>query len=377
VSALLVVPVVANGQNLQLNPAGRSLPERVGDTRAVGRTSAGDPQELGVSAGAVTSAVSRTYLSKDGQRFAVTAFTTPSDAAAYSVLAGRRVHIARQSQVTAANVGTDAFSFRDATAHELTFFKGPVLVLVRDDGKSQDATTLLDFGRALAETMDKGEGEIPVLVKHLPGWPSVQDRALYILNHDELKGAFSNQSVLEAVSFDGGTEAAIADYQGPKLVLIEFKTPLLTTDNDARIVARIQELRSQGQTVPAAYRRVGNYSVFVFDAQDEQAANQLIDQVQYQQVVQWLGRNPNIDDRAVNEFSRTTLGVFIAVVKASGLVILGSLALGGLLGTILFRMRRKQQRLAQAYSDAGGMLRLNIDELNATHDPARLIGRGN
>jgi muconolactone delta-isomerase len=225
--------------------------------------------------------------------------------------------------------------------------------------------------------MDKGEGEIPTLVKHLPGWPSVQERALYIVNQDELKRTFANQGVLEAVSFEGGAEAATADYQGPKLVLIEFKTPQLAADNDARIVARIQELRNQGQIVPLAYRRVGNYSVFVFDAQNEQAANQLIDQVQYQQVVQWLGRNPTLYDRAVNEFTRTTLGVFVAVVKASGLVILGSLALGGLFGTVLFRMRRKQQRLAQAYSDAGGMLRLNIDELNATHDPARLIGPGN
>jgi hypothetical protein len=114
--------------------------------------------------------------------------------------------------------------------------------------------------------------------------------------------------------------------------------------------------------------------VFVFDAANEQAANQLIDQVQYQQVVQWLGRNPTLYDKAANEFTRTTLGVFIAVVKASGLVIIGSLGVGGLLGALLFRTRRKQQRMAHAYSDAGGMLRLNIDELNATHDPARLLG---
>ena len=265
-SAFLLVPLVGNGQDLQLNPSARMLPDRVGDTRAIGRTQIGDPQALGLSAGTFTSAASRTYAAKDGQRFSVTLLTTASDAAAYSVLARRRVQVTSQSQVTAANVGTDAFSFRAADAHDLTFFKGPVLVSVRDDGKSQDAAALLDFGRALAEPMDKGEGDIPVLVKHLPGWPSVQDRALYILNQDELKLTFANQGVLDAVSFDGGTEVAIADYQGPKLVLIEFKTPQLATDNDARIVARIQELRNQGQTVPAAYRRVGNYSVFVFDA---------------------------------------------------------------------------------------------------------------
>lgn len=355
------------------------LPERLGNFSAVGRAGSTNPQHLGISL-YVTSAADRTYVSKDGQRFSISLFTSGSDAAAYSGLARRRVRISGVvdvSEVTAANVGTDGFTYREGTSDHLTFFKGSTLVAVRDDGKSQDLDTLRGFGRVLADTLDKGDAEIPVLVKHLPGWPSVQDRALYILNQSELKNEFSNQSVLDVVSFAGGTEAAIADYQGSKLVLIEFKTPQLATDNDGRIVAKIQELRNQGQPLPVAYRRIGNYSVFVFDAPDEQAASHLIDQVKYQQVVQWLGRNPTLYDRAVNEFTRTTLGVFIAVVKASGLAILGSLALGGLFGALLFRVRRKQQRLAQAYSDAGGMLRLNIDELNATHDPARLIGPGN
>lgn len=246
----------------------------------------------------------------------------------------------------------------------------------RDEGKAQDAGSLLQFGQTLAETLDQGAGEIPVLVKHLPEWPSVQDRALYILNSDELRSVFTNQSVLEAVSFEGGTEAAIADYQGAKLVLVEFKTPQLATDNDARIAVQIQELRNQGQPLPTAYRRVGNYSVFVFDALNEQAANQLIDQVKYEQVVQWLGTNPYLYEKATREFTNTTLGVFVAVVQASGLAVIGSLALGVLLGAFLFRLRRKQQRLTHAYSDAGGMLRLNIDNLTG-RDPSRLIGPGN
>lgn len=348
------------------------LPERIGETRAAGRVSGLQPENWGL----VKSAANRTYVSKDGQRFLVTLYTMASDAAAYSAVARQRVSLAGKTQFTAANVGTDAFTYWDENRNNLIFFKGPVLVTVSDDGKKEDASLLLTFGRALAEPIDKGEGDIPVLLKHLPGWPSVQDRALYILSQDNLQNEFSNQNVLGVVSFDGGTEAAIADYAGSKLVLIEFKTPQLATDNDARITGKIQELRSQGQPAPSAYRRVGNYSVFVFDAPNEQTANQLIDQVNYQQVVQWLGRNPNLYDRAVNEFSRTTLGVFIAVVKASGLVIIGSLALGGLLGAVLFRLRRKQQRLSQGYSDAGGLLRLNIDDLNATHDPARLIGPG-
>ena len=136
---------------------------------------------------------------------------------------------------------------------------------------------------------------------------------------------------------------------------------------------KLQELRNQNQPLPAAYRRVGNYAVFVFDAPSTEAANQLIDQVKYQQMVQWLGENPYRYDRAVREFADTTLGVFVNVVKASGLVILGSLAVGGLLGALLFSRRRAQQRAVEAYSDAGGMLRLNLDEVTRP-DPRRLLG---
>lgn len=368
---LAMAPLMASAQDASTVVANKLLPGSVGDFRASGKTT--EPDASGVSRH-ITSSATRSYLSKDGAKFLVNLYLTPSDSAAFSALSRRRTELPTASGVAFANVGTDGFTFRDGSANNLNFFKGKAVVLVRDDGKSQDLDALRSFGKALADTLDKGEAEIPAIVKHLPGWPAVQERALYLVNHEEVRQAFSTQNVIDALNFATGTEAAVANYDGSKLLLLEFKTPQLASDNDARIVGRIQELRNSGQAAPTAYRRVGNYSVFVFDAPNEQAANQLIDQIQYQQVVQWLGRNPTLYDRAVNEFTRTTLGVFIAVVKASALVIIGSLAVGGLIGALLFRTRRKQQRLAQAYSDAGGLLRLNIDELNATQDPARLLG---
>jgi hypothetical protein len=211
----------------------------------------------------------------------------------------------------------------------------------------------------------------------LPDWQNVQHRVQYVVTKDALKDAFSNQLILDAVNFDDGSEAVIADYGGPRLVIVEFNTPQVATENNSRIVAKIQELRNQGQPVPSAYRRVGNYSVFVFDAPSELAANQLIDQVKYQQVVQWLGENPYSYREAVAEFTQTTLGVLVSVVKASGLVLLGSLVVGGFFGALLFNRRRARQQVQDAYSDAGGMLRLNLNEMNAETDPARLVGPRN
>jgi len=128
--------------------------------------------------------------------------------------------------------------------------------------------------------------------------------------------------------------------------------------------------------MPTAYRRVGNYAVFAFDAPSEQAANQLIDQVKYQQVVQWLGEDPFVYERATREFTETTLGVFVSVVKASGLALVSCLVIGGFFGALLFSLRRAQQRAKEAYSDSDAMLRLNLDELTPESDPARLLGRG-
>jgi hypothetical protein len=169
----------------------------------------------------------------------------------------------------------------------------------------------------------------------------------------------------------------LATYEPSKLLLIEFHTPQLATENDKRIIARIQELWKLGQPAPTAYRRVGNYSVFVFDAPDEQTAKQLIDQVKYEQVVQWLGENPYIYKEAEKRYINTTLGVLVAVLKASGYALIACLGLGGLIGGLLFTYRRAQQK-AVTFSDAGGMLRLNLDDLTvAQTDPARLLRERN
>ncbi len=53
----------------------------------------------------------------------------------------------------------------------------------------------------------------------------------------------------------------MADYDGGKLLIVEFNTPQIATDSDSRITTRLNELRSQNQQMgplPSAYRRGGN-----------------------------------------------------------------------------------------------------------------------
>ena len=216
------------------------------------------------------------------------------------------------------------------------------------------------------------EDDTPILIKHLPNWETAGKTAKYSVTLDDLKRSVVNQPILDSVSFEGGTEAVAANYGQGQLVIVEFSTPHFSVENDQRIAAKIQELKSQAQPVPTAYRRVGNYSVFVFNGSDEASANQLIDQVRYEKVVQWLGEDPHLYEKLQRYFAETSAGVLINVLKGSGLSLLACLAIGGLVGFLLFRQRRAQS--AAFYSDAGGSVRLNLDELTkAASDPSRLL----
>jgi hypothetical protein len=366
---LLIPALSVFAEPLKSNPA-QLLPEKVGVFRARGESPASPvtTEALAPLNFGVVSQAARIYAG-GGETFSVEAFRTGSYSAAYAMLTtygwGRQ-DIKRNVVGTAAIVEPKSVSF----------FRGTNFVRITQSGK-EDPEKLLAFARALAETFEAGDNDVPVLIKHLPAAESVQGRTLYIVSSGALKQAVSHQPIINDLTFDGGTEAALAYYGTLKLLLVEFNTPQLATENNTRISARILELRNQGQPVPTAYRRVGNYLAFVFDAPTELAGIQLIDQVKYQQVVQWLGENPYSYREAVAEFTQTTLGVLVSVVKASGLVLLGSLIVGGFFGTLLFTRRRAQQQLADDYSDAGGMLRLNIDEVTPESDSARLLGPGN
>ncbi len=315
------------------------------------------------------------YLSSGGEKLTIEVLRLRGESDAYSLLTlvANKMRESGPAEISLGSVGTAAV----ISSHRVALVKGATFLRVTNlNPKSPSSETALTLARLLADQFDKGEGEIPVLVKHLPDWQNVQPRVVYAVNPETLKSAFRNQSIFEAVSFTGGAEAAVGEYGSQKLVLVEFNTASLATDNDQRIKTRLQELRSQAQAAPSAYRRVGNYAVFVFNAPDEQTANQLIDQVKYQQVVQWLGENPYSYEQATREFTETTLGVFVSVVKASGLALMATLLVGGFFGTLLFRVRRAQQRAREAYADSDAMLRLNLDDLTPETDPARLLGRG-
>lgn len=314
------------------------------------------------------------YLGSNGARVTVDLVRFKQNPEAYELLsrylASRRA--SNPDLELTAEYGTAGF----AGDGEVAFFRGPYFVRVKDV-KGGDASDLHESAKQIGESMEKGEADIPALIKHLPSPEEAQKHAVYLHTFNDLNSLGLQQPVLSAIEASGNADAALASYGPSKVLVVEFNTPQLASENDRRIIARIQELWKLGQPAPTAYRRVGNYSVFVFDAPDETTAKNLIDEVKYEQVVQWLGENPYIYKEAEQRYINTTLGVLIAVLKASGYALILCLGLGGLVGALLFSYRRSQQK-AEAYSDAGGMLRLNLDDLSAGEtNPARLLRERN
>jgi len=369
--ALLLLASTPAKSTITIDAAAKALPDKLGSFKAIGPAHLPTGGVFGLNTpdevGAISHAV-RSYREDSGPGFIVRVVRTQTDSGAYALL----TWLANGAEVKLDAVGTAGI----VASNRVVFYKGENVVEVwSDKGAVASPEQLLQFARSFAATLE-GDDELPVLVKHLPNWSAMQPRARYAVSLETLKSIVNQQPILDAVSFDGDAEAVAAFYGPSQLVIVEFSTPQMAGDNDRRITPKIEELRSQGQPNPSAYRRVGNYSVFVFNSPDEKTANELIDQVKYEKVVRWLGDNPHWYEKAVKEWAETSAGVMVTVLKSSGLSVIICLGLGGAIGALLFRRRRALQREAHAYSDAGDMVRLNLDELTGEVDPARLLTDG-
>ena len=225
------------------------------------------------------------------------------------------------------------------------------------------------FAQFKSQEVSEEDG-VPVLIKHLPDWENARNRATHTNKVNDLRAALGARPVLEVIDFAGGTEAVAAPYDAGKLLIVEYMNPQSSIEADALFK---QKLAESPQNPPVVYRRIGNYNAFVFDTPDEAAANALLDQIKYQKTVQWLGEDPYAQQKAERFFAIRTADIFLSTI----LVIIGGLALAVLtgigVGLVYFRMREQQRATMSAFSDAGGMTRLNLDELSESVSSNKLL----
>ena len=364
--ALFAMPAMARAEGIS-SEAAKLLPDQVESFRASAPAGAPAGGLLRFGDKPLTiSTATRNYNNDAGAGLLVEVVRTENDSAAYALL----TQSAGTEGVQIGGVGIASVIRPD----RIMFCKGSSLVqLVWTRPPAAAQNQLLSVSQAFAATLPSGDDEIPVLVMHLPDWQTKASHSLYLVTLNGLR-MFVDEPVLDVLNFDGGTEAVVANYGQAQLVIIEFTTPQFSVENDRRIWTRIAELKSADQPRPSAYRRVGNYSVFVFKAPDEKTANELIDQVKYEKVVLWLGEDPHLYEKLQRYLTQTSAGVLTAVLKSSGLSLIICVAVGTLFGSLLFRRRRTQQ--ATLYSDAGGSVRLNLDEMTGASNSQRLLVPG-
>ena len=201
---------------------------------------------------------------------------------------------------------------------------------------------------------------LPGVLKALPDFEKIRDKAIHIDNSADLKKALGERNVFDFIDFTGGNDAATANYDEGKLLLVEFASPQISFETDNLIKQRLAE---SPQNPPIFYRRIGNYNAFVFDGKSEESANALLDQIKYQKTVKWLATDPFYQNRVERNFVQTTSEMFIGTFIAIGTLLTTMLLLGIIAGFIYFRIRNKKREGMVAFSDAGGMVRLNLDEL--------------
>jgi len=214
---------------------------------------------------------------------------------------------------------------------------------------------------------------IPVLIKHLPDWENARNSAVYIKNADELRAALGEHSIFNTIDFVAGTEAVTAPYAQGKLLIVEYSTPQASVDTDNKVKQIVGENGENQESAGFFYRRIGNYNVFLFDGSSESEANALFDQIKYEKVVQWLGEDPTLLRRAERAIVMGTTDVILSTATAIVLGLLFALLTGIIAGIIFFYFRKQQRSGMKAFSDAGGMTRLNLDDLTPQILPERFL----
>jgi hypothetical protein len=208
---------------------------------------------------------------------------------------------------------------------------------------------------------------IPVLMKHLPDYDSVASRAVFAKDLAGLQAALGERPELDAIEFEPGTEAVTAAYPAGRLVIVEFPSPQGSAEADAKIQRAIAGNSS------IISRRIGNYNAIVFDVTDKPAANALLDQVHYEKDIQWLGDNPFriSPERA---FVMQTEDLFISTLEVMGMCIVLAIFGGLFVGYFYYLWLQKKRATMTAFTDAGGMTRLNLDGFTPEILPERLLG---
>jgi hypothetical protein len=251
-----------------------------------------------------------------------------------------------------ASIYSDFTGRNSMLARRFKLFIALVVVIIMASGSAE--------AQVRSQEVSEVDGE-PVLLKHLPDYERVRGGAAFVTDKAELGGLIGRDvPVLDSVEFPIGTEAAVATYPQGQLLIVEYTNPQLSSEVDAGIQQYIASNPQPG----FVYRRIGNYNAFVFGPTDTTQADALLDQVKYEKTVQWLGEDPFLLQKIERYMAITGRDIALSTVMVIVLGLSTALVAGIFTGFIFFRFRDQKRASRSAFSDAGGLTRLNLDGLS-------------
>ena len=256
---------------------------------------------------------------------------------------------------------------------DLVFYTGPLLVSV--SGESEKDIVDQSFLETLKTSLVSNEGELPALPFNLPEQGKVAGTERYVIGPLALAQVKEFADLKDVVNFSGGTHAVIANYSNANgnlsLIIVEYHTPQLATDGYSQFQNYFNNLTAQEKS-SRLLKRIGNYVVAATNVQDVPSAEGIIAQIKYSPKVYWEGKKLTDvpiqfrppDPLAIQEASQTA-SMIIRTFYWIGIMITGAIVIGFITGGSVFywkRHRRRKLGIDDIFSDAGGTVRLNLDD---------------
>jgi len=284
--------------------------------------------------------------------------------------------------------GLFTFNRGNLPANSREFYRG--CYVVRVSPPTPDENFAQQIFEAIKPNLTGREGQLSSLPLHLPEQDKIAESEKYIIGPAALTKLKNFSELKDVIKFDAGVEAATADYRSGggqmSLIIVEYHTPQLASDGHTQIQAHFNTL-PQIEKDRRIFKRIGNYVVAAVNIQDMPAAQNIVGQIKYQTKVYWAGRKLSDipleyrppDPVEIEEATRT-VQILLRSFYWMGAMLLSALLLGLGAGASLFywkRYRRRKLGLDDLFSDAGGSVRLNLDDYLLPDNPQiKQIGEG-